>query len=242
MISDIFKKLIHETPDLPINEVSIFHHTIWIDGPGVGLASTVVSKCSKLPLNAGVLHKESLKSLAKRILDEDPLENAIGIAAINAQCNQASMHKDLGNENAFEIAMREGKNKNVSVIGAFPAAFKLRDSGICKKVNIIELDNNLIDGTISYKNSSEVLNESHVVLVTATTLINKTMFDILLQCKNCLKILVGPTTPLHPLFHEIGFDYLCGAIVEDKETAKLYLSQGASFKEAKGIRFVSKHA
>ena len=51
--------------------------------------------------------------------------------------------------------------------------------------------------------------------MTATTLINKTMPRLLALSRDAFVCVVGPTTPLTPLWFDLGVDLIGGLVVED---------------------------
>jgi uncharacterized protein (DUF4213/DUF364 family) len=60
------------------------------------------------------------------------------------------------------------------------------------------------------------LGDQDVVIMTATTLINKTMPRLLELSRNARVVVAGPSTPLHPLMFDHGIDVLGGLIVENE--------------------------
>jgi hypothetical protein len=65
-----------------------------------------------------------------------------------------------------------------------------------------------------------------VVIMTATTLINKTMPRLLELSRNARIVVAGPSTPLHPLMFDHGVDLLGGLIVEDEPSVWRAVSEG----------------
>jgi uncharacterized protein (DUF4213/DUF364 family) len=51
--------------------------------------------------------------------------------------------------------------------------------------------------------------------------------------------MLGPSTPLSPVLFDYGFDALSGSIVIDRDKVINCISQGANFRQVKGVRKVT---
>ncbi|HDS16725.1 MAG TPA: hypothetical protein ENN66_09015 [Proteobacteria bacterium] len=234
----IMKRIVAELDDLPVNEVAIFRHTVYIDGPAAGLASTVNTGGCMAPVQAlGRLHERGTAELARLLFSEHLLERAIGMAAVNAVVNHPDRVRNTATGNAFDYILGQGRGKNIAVLGHFPKVDSLRESGIFKNFWVFELNPQGADlGPESY---AEILPQADFVLLTATTLINHTFTEVLSLCPNSFNVLVGPSTPLHPLLFDYGIDCLAGSVVTDRLCARQYLAQGASFRHTPGLQQVT---
>jgi hypothetical protein len=54
-----------------------------------------------------------------------------------------------------------------------------------------------------------------------------------------LVIVLGPTTPLSPVLFDYGVDMVSGTKVVDVEAVLRCISQGATFKQVKGVRLLT---
>ncbi len=52
-------------------------------------------------------------------------------------------------------------------------------------------------------------------------------------------VVLGDTTPLSPVLFEYGVDAISGTMVIDSEQALSCISQGANFRQIKGIRLLT---
>ena len=224
--------------DVPVREVSLFRHTVFIDGPAVGLASTVNTGGCMQPIgNLGRLHEKSTRELARLIFSEHPLERVVGMGAINAVVNREDVLEKAGRQDAFDYVTEQGRGKNVAVLGHFPKVDWLRRSGMFKNFWVFELNPRGKDlGTDRY---ADFLPRADFVLITATTLINGTFSEVIAHCRNSFNVLLGPSTPLHPLLFDYGIDCIAGSVVTDRELARLYLSQGAAYRQAEGLQRIT---
>ena len=59
-----------------------------------------------------------------------------------------------------------------------------------------------------------------------------------LVAPDAYKMMLGPSTPLSPVLFDHGLTALSGSIVTDREQVLRCISQGANFRQVKGIRKV----
>ena len=62
----------------------------------------------------------------------------------------------------------------------------------------------------------ELLPSCDTVIITASTLVNKTLPHLLELCRDAYTILVGPSCPMCPELLEHGIDRLAGLVVTDR--------------------------
>jgi hypothetical protein len=78
--------------------------------------------------------------------------------------------------------------------------------------------------------------QADVVAITGTALTNHTLDHLLELCSpGAYVIMLGDTTPLSPILFDYGVDALCGTRVVDSDLALRCVSQGANFRQIKGI-------
>jgi hypothetical protein len=169
--------------------------------------------------NAGRIAGMKLRELAGWIKSWNGYEAAMGLAAINSALNaQSSVTKNCGalldeskTQDVFDYLRDELRGKRVAVVGHFHNLERL--AGICE-LSILERKpqpGDLPDPACEY-----ILGEQDVVIMTATTLINKTMPRLLALSRNARIVVAGPSTPLHPLMFNHNVDLLGGLIVDDQ--------------------------
>ena len=72
-----------------------------------------------------------------------------------------------------------------------------------------------------------MLPTAEVVIITATSIINNTIDNLLDLCKNARTVaILGPSTPLTPIFSKHGVHLLGGMVVQDPERCMKIISQG----------------
>jgi len=186
--------------------------------------------------SAGNLLPTGAKALAKLSLSSKILEASMGIAAINSLLPiDESLCIDL---NAEQEIRSRGEGKRVAVIGHFPFIKRLR--AVAQKLWVFELPGRSRPGDLIGSEIKTLLPQAEVVAITSTTLINHTLGSILnLTAPDAYKIMLGPSTPLSPLLFDHGFDALSGSIVVDRNQVIDCISQGANFRQVKGVRKVT---
>jgi len=205
-----------------------------------GLASTMAFSIppSEGPQveSAGHLLPSGVKALAQLSLSSRILEAAIGMAAINSVVPiDESLCVDL---NAEEEIRSKGSGKKIAVIGHFPFVKRLRAEA--QELWVFELPGRGRPGDITSKEIETLLPQADVVAISSTTLINHSLGNILsITAPDAVKILLGPSTPLSPVLFDHGFDVLSGSIVVDQNKTLESISQGANFRQVKGVRKVT---
>lgn len=237
-MKNLYQTLISEQKKSAVRFLSIYHHAVFLSGKNVGLSSMIHTHHHQILDDVGSLHLKTTKELSSLLISENYLARSIGLAAINSEVNSPELLKRNSQENALEILLRKGEGKNVAMLGDFPRLKQLREGHPFKNLWAFEM--NPPDETYyTPKDYSTILPQADVVLFTAVTLINHTILEFFPYIKNSFKILTGPSAPLHPLLFDYGIDAICSSVVTCEEEAKLYLSQGASYRSAKGIEKVT---
>ncbi|MGD8537788.1 MAG: DUF364 domain-containing protein [Candidatus Aminicenantes bacterium] len=207
-----------------------------------GLASTMAASIPPQEGNqvesAGELLPTGAKGLAELSLSDRILEASIGIAAVNSllQIDESACEE----RNAAEEIRALGQGKRIAIIGHFPFVKKLREEA--QELWIFELPGRRRPGDIVGKQIRDLLPQVDVVAITSTTLINHTLGEILdLVSPDAYKIMLGPSTPLSPVLFDYGIDAISGSIVRDRGQVLNCISQGANFRQVRGVRKVILH-
>ncbi len=222
---NLYEELIRPIPDEQVKRVVIGLNWILVEGPhGSGLSHTPArgtAGCRSVP-NATGLASKSLKELAKLAFSWNPFETALGIAAINAFYNRHDM--DGEQINGFDaIGNTDGP---VTIVGAFKnAAEKF------KNARVVEL--NPADGQYPQSAANSLLRTSEGAIITASTLVNRSLPDLLQSCEHNDTVIVGPGTPLAPSLFHYNVDALSSLIVKDVDTVASVIASGGSVKEIK---------
>jgi uncharacterized protein (DUF4213/DUF364 family) len=195
---------------------------------GVGLSMTPGEGVPALP-QAGSYAGMALKDLAALAKSWNFFEASLGIAAINSAFNgPATVVKSFGqpldklkSANCFHYLREAFRGKKVTVVGHFRDLEPLKE--ICE-LTILERkpqQGDLPDPACEY-----VLPGQDIVIITAVTLINKTLPRLLQLAKGARIILTGPTTPLTPILFDFGIEMLAGLVVEDEPLVLRTIQEG----------------
>ena len=205
---------------------------------GCGLASTPHDPGphhSQTPVKEpGLLLSKDTLSLARMALSPSPLEAAIGMATINSlieideqRCTEL---------NAGDLLLKKGEGKKVAIIGHFPFVPKLRR--VVRELWVIE--RNPQEGDFDEAEADRLVPQADVVGITGTAFTNQTIERLLSLCKpNAYVVVLGGTTPLSPVLFDYGVSAVSGTQVIDPETVLRCVSQGATFRQIKGVRLLT---
>lgn len=241
---NIYSQLLQDIPETPVLEVMLFHQVAWVKTPeGVGVSSYGDWGFCSPPKCFGALEKKSLRELASYFLSDNYLEVAVGMAAINAHYNQqakvASANFEMKPDfNAYDFLLQSGADKNVAIIGGFPFIEKIKDQLGHQNLWVFELRPTK-DYHISVDRYAEFLPRADIVILTATTLLNRTFHQLLPHIKNSYNIMTGPTAPLTQKLFDHSISVLAGMVVVDQFAAFKTFSQGTASKNALGVQKVS---
>ncbi len=221
----IFDTLLSNIDDQEIKRVIIgINWTLVETALGCGLAHTPRRDdpgCQTIS-TAGKLTDLKLNETAELILSENPMEVAIGMAAINASYNQYDLEaSDKNGLDAFTDI-----DGPVTVIGRFPGLTeRIRD------LRVIEKEPR--EGEYGEQDAAKLLPESAGVIITSSALVNGSAGQLLELSKNTRVCMVGPSTPFAPGLFELGVDYLAGTIVTNVEGMAIAVAQGGAVKALK---------
>lgn len=201
-----------------------------------GLASTPHASRDHDPAHIVVLDVDNLIGkdaieVAKMACSQNPLEAAIGMAAINSLIYIDE--KQCVELNAGDLLAEKGKDRKVAVIGHFPFIPKLRQAA--KELWVIEM--RPTENDLPASESERIIPQADVVGITGTAFTNHTIEDLLHLCNpKAFIVVLGGTTPLSPILFKYGVDAICGTKVVDAEAALVCVGRGATYREIKGTR------
>jgi len=197
-----------------------------------GLASTTFNHEheNRFPIGeAGFLTGRSARELCRYATSPSLLEASVGLAAINSLLDvDMEQCQDI---NAGELLLEKGAGKRVAVVGHFPFVPELRR--VARELWVLERRPQT--GDLPAGEAVDVIPRADVVAITGTALINGTMESLLELCrKDSLVMVLGPTTPLTPLWFDYGVDLISGTRVLEPEVVLKFISEGVVFKQLRG--------
>jgi uncharacterized protein (DUF4213/DUF364 family) len=222
--------------DYPVKEVLTGAYWTAVVSRGCGLASTFRDEGHPHPRgvkDVGRLTEKSTLELANYALSDYAMEASIGMAAINSLIDIDE--EKWVEKNASQILMEKAAGADVAIIGHFPFIPELKK----KARNLWVFEQRPKEGDLRPEEAREVLPRCEIVGITGTAFINHTLDNLLRWAKGKFILLIGPTTPLTPFLFDYGIQVLSGTVVVDKEEVFRYISQGATFREVRGVRRVT---
>ena len=180
-----------------------------------------------------LIEKEALK-VAQMAYSSSLLEAAIGMATINSL-----LEVDEGrcvSLNARDLLAEKGKGKKVALIGHFPFIPELRR--VSKELWVIEQHPR--EGDFAEGEAESLVPQADVVGITGTAFTNHTIERLLNLCRpEAYVVILGGTAPLSPVLFDYGVDAISGTKVVNPEIVLRCVSQGATFRQIKGIRLLT---
>jgi uncharacterized protein (DUF4213/DUF364 family) len=226
---EIYDALIEGIPaELKVDELIGGNHYSYVrSGDGAGVAAGR-SYTTRLPMLSKNLLELPLREVAGCIKSWNLVEAALGAAAVNAYYNNPQVARANGVEfsdakrvedriyDPFIMAQREVRGKKVAVVGHFPHLERLLEP-ICD-FSIIEWDP--LDGDYPMPACEYLLPECDYVYLTCTALVDKTLPRLLELSRKAQRVtMVGPGTPLAPVFFQYGLGELSGLMIKDNQRA-----------------------
>jgi len=224
--------------DAPVREVRVSPFWTAVLSRECGLASTLGPGDHEHGAifvgEAGSLAGRSALKLTELAHSESTLEAGIGLAAINSL-----LDVDEGRcveLNAGELLIEQGRGKKVALVGHFPFVPALREAA--GRLWVIELHPQ--PGDVSAEEAEAILPQVDIAAITGSAFINHTLERLLSLCRpETLVVILGPSTPLSAVLFDYGVDVISGTRVVDPGLALRCLSEGATFRQIKGVRLLT---
>jgi uncharacterized protein len=225
------------TGDFPVRSVLVGVHWTVVCSRFCGMAATRALSSihgGEQIRDVGHLHQKSVRELAEWAHSSQPLEAAVGVAAINSMLEvDESRAVEI---NASEVLSSRGQHKNVALIGRFPFIQQLRQSA----KNLWVIEQHPAEDEYPAEAAAELLPQADVVAITGSAFVNHTLDGLLNLCKpNSIVMVLGPSTPLSPILFEHGVTILSGTRVIEEEVVLRTVAQGASFRQVEGVKLLT---
>jgi len=226
IIMKLIEKLISITPEKKVRELVIGLGWTVVLSKYAGMAMTY--KSNEEPRNIESLHEIDTRKLAELLKSWNFLEASIGLAAINSTIPPPKSYKVA---NALDLAFQESKDKTVTMVGYFPG-YVDKFMKKARHFYVLELNQNVLNTSKNILFSfaaEEVIPKSDIVILTATTIINKSIERLLQLSKSAKVYLVGPSSPLTDVLFDYGIDVIGGVMVKDEEKLVRAIKNGLHF-------------
>lgn len=224
--------------DCEVRSVCVGLHWTVVESRSVGMAHTYKTSRKVEIADSGSLSRRSVLELARRALSWEPLEASLGLAALNSLLDVSELDIEMSQANVGDWLKERAEGKVVTVIGRFPFTDEI--VRVAHKVYRLEVDP--VSGELPAAACEMAMPLSDINVITATAIINHTIDRLLNLGRDGVNVVLGPSTPLHPLLFEHGADVLAGIVVDDKDAlAKSVIEGTKTFKRLDGIRPVVVH-
>jgi uncharacterized protein (DUF4213/DUF364 family) len=131
------------------------------------------------------------------------------------------------------LIAEKGTGKKVAIVGHFPFIAQLRE--VVNKLWVIE--KNPREGDHTEAEAKGIIPQADVVGITGTAFTNHTIEQLLELCNpKAYVVLLGDTAPLSRLLFDYDIDAISGTRVINPELALRCVSEGATYRQIKGIR------
>lgn len=211
----VYDTMIEHLPDCG-SVVSICSTDFWtlvqLENGSHGLAMTTDgdTRPTQFPQISGLPCREAAKAVKSWNLPEA----SVGMAAINACYNTMQQMEVLGCAEPYERYCTHGLDftgKTVGIIGHL----KMPEDTLRLAKDVYILERHPQSGDYPDSACEYLLPHCDFVLITGSTLVNKTLSRLLQLCENAYTILTGPTVPMCPELLNCGIDRLAGLVVDD---------------------------
>ena len=182
----------------------------------------------------GLLLEKDAKALTQLALSDSLHEAAIGIATINSLIDIDEAH--CIKLNAGDLIAEKGRGKRGAIVGHFPFIPKLR--GMVRELWVIE--KNPREGDFTEDQAESILPQADVVGITGTAFTNHTIEHLLELCNpRAYVVILGDSSPMSPILFDYRIDAVSGTKVINPDLALRCVSQGATFRQIKGIELLT---
>lgn len=160
-----------------------------------------------------------LRELAQTAKSWNLAEAGFGMAAINAFYNTPQRLERLNAFEPFDKYCTDGLDlhgKHIGVVGHLNMPRSVYEQAASLRI----LERSPRPGDYPDSACDWLLPQCDVVIMTASTLVNKTLPHLLELCQNAYTILTGPSCPMCPDLLELGIDRIAGLVITDTEGMK----------------------
>ena len=216
--------------------LGLCYTAVLLNNGDAGLAYTFypdkkVQAC-RSTFESGSLKGKQAQEIINFSFSDNLIEAATGLATINALVNQKCKSAIEGD---ILTVIKTQKTDTIGMIGFIgPLVDPLKES--VRKIYIFE-EKSMPNSPDVYpaEKTSEILPRCDVVILTGTTIINKTIDHLLSQARGARDIIiVGASTPLLPeVFRERGVTLLSGIQIADSTRVLQIVSEGGGMRTFK---------
>jgi len=185
---------------------------------GIGLSYTYFdNKKSCMALNRHMDYEgQTADRLLEKIKSDNAVERSMALALVNALNYQDALNLPVDDDNSIMFEKFSiGQNRRVAMVGYFPPLVRIfEEMGVALEI---------LDSSRGFGKKDEfyskLKNWAQVLLLTSTSVLNKSTEEILVQAGKKLKsIMLGPSTPMvADAFEHLPVHMLAGTVPLDKD-------------------------
>ena len=187
-------------------------------GEHFGMAMTTPVDTAPRMLSGDYAGKD-LKELTQAAKSWNLTEAGFGMAAINAFYNTPERLEELNAYEPFEHYCTEGvdlQGKHIGVVGHLNMPQSVYEQAASVRI----LERSPRPGDYPDSACDWLIPQCDVIIITASTLVNKTLPHLLELSKDAYTILAGPSCPMCPGLLDFGIDRIAGLVITDREGMK----------------------
>jgi len=215
--------------------IGLCYTAVLLDDGSAGVAYTfkecLPPGCDVFQGKRPVAGKTASETLAY-LSSPDLLERAVGLATANALINHS--REELVTGDILDV-LACGTDDRVGMVGYFPPLMPVLKPKV-KELLVFEALLKGTPGVYAEDQAAALLPSCTVAIITATTLLNNTLPELLEACRNCRAVaIVGATTPLAPeVFKQQNVTLLSGIVVTNSLGILRQVSEGGGMGSFKG--------
>lgn len=224
----IYEYLLKRSIDCLVEDIRIGlgYAGVKLEGNRIGVAAVLrhelPSGCTTLG-RAGTLKDSNASELLRYLVEgKNQLDKAIGLATANALIEPEVPEKE---DDSIDL-MNLSRHDRVAMVGLFrPIVGRIQDTGA--ELSIIERDPTRSE-VFDSNTTNEILEDCSVAIITATSIINSTLEDIINRLGTPRHaVILGPSTPLcSDIFKDTRITHLGGSAVINHEKILQIISEG----------------
>ena len=161
----------------------------------------------------------TLQALAYGVKSWNLVESGFAMAAVNAYYNTPQRLEMLNAFEPFDYYCTHGldlRGKHIGVVGHLNMPRSVYEQAASVRI----LERSPRPGDYPDSACDWLIPQCDVVIMTASTLVNKTLPHLLDLCRDAYTILAGPSCPMCPGLLDFGIDRIAGLVITDVEGMK----------------------
>jgi len=219
--------------------IGLGYTAVMLDAGSVGLAYTfrdsAAAGCSVFQCKRPLVGSPA-RDVLEYLSSDESIERTLGLATANALFNTSEAVRGMPGWQSSEGDILEvlalTKDDRVGMVGYFGPLVPVIKQRAGELI-VFEEDLSRADGLWPGSRAAEILPSCSVVIITATSMINKTFEPLASAARSCrVKAVLGPSTPLVPeILGKYGVTHLSGTIVVDPKVVLRVVSEGGGARD-----------